>query len=571
MEDKKNIRSLEMTGERYLPEVKGVIALEHLHRYAMACRFAEGKNVLDIACGEGYGSMMLAKVAQRVIGVDVSQEAISHASGKYRRDNLDFKVGLCEEIPLKDASVDLVISFETIEHHDRHEDMMREFARVLDPDGILIISSPDKHVYAEVPEYRNPFHVKELYREEFESLISRFFKNVEIYGQRVIYGSGIFIEKGSGNYMHFVSDDEGVDTHDGLFRPVYNIVIASNSHIPEAINGILEQPVSESEIVQSLFRDKTQAQKEKDDAVRERDAALQVQTEALSARDKAQKEKENAIRERDEILGEKNLMQRDRDQIFDDLSVALNSKSWRLTRPLRAIRRNTVTVPYRLFRRLASNSARSIWSGLPFSFGKKQILKAKLFKIFPFFFKHTVAYRTWEDFVENMSRDAERKKLYDQVSREATPVPMREKIIDPVLLLEGEPLDTVPVRTIAFYLPQFHPIPENDDWWGKGFTEWTNVKGATPQFEGHDQPKVPGELGYYDLREADVQRRQVELAKFTGFPGNAFSNCRSCNMLKTVNLIYLSASAGPTKTGAGGGMDLIIKYLLSKNTHGKMT
>ncbi|BAZ41267.1 hypothetical protein NIES4101_72290 [Calothrix sp. NIES-4101] len=181
---------MEFTGERYIPSVGGKIKYEHLHRYAICLDFVSQKAVLDIASGEGYGSALLANVAASVIGVDIDSESIDYAKAQYaNHHNLQFLVGSCESIPLPDKSVDVVTSFETLEHHNHHEEMMQEIKRVLKPDGILIISSPNKLAYSDEANYSNPFHVKELYYEELVDLLSRYFNHNKFYGQKMTSSS----------------------------------------------------------------------------------------------------------------------------------------------------------------------------------------------------------------------------------------------------------------------------------------------------------------------------------------------------------------------------------------------
>jgi len=185
--------ALEFTGERFTPECVREIWYEHWARYAFAAGFARDKRVLDAACGEGFGSALLARAAREVTGLDVSAQAVAHAQARYGGiANLRYVQGDCTQLDLADKSFDLVVSIETLEHVAAQEAMVAGFARVLADDGVFIVSSPDKHTYSDVTGFRNEYHVRELYRDELLALLAAHFPEVRLYGQKLLFQSAIW-------------------------------------------------------------------------------------------------------------------------------------------------------------------------------------------------------------------------------------------------------------------------------------------------------------------------------------------------------------------------------------------
>ena len=179
--------ALEFTGERFIPWMEGAqIHYEHLHRYAFASQFVKGKKVLDLASGEGYGSSLLSKEADTVVGVDIDGNAVEHARNKYSTQNLEFLQGSILEIPITgNNKFDVIVCFEVIEHVEEHEKLLSEVKRLLKKDGLFIVSSPNKKTYSDEISYNNPFHKKELYFNDFKNLLNKYFRSFIFFGQKV--------------------------------------------------------------------------------------------------------------------------------------------------------------------------------------------------------------------------------------------------------------------------------------------------------------------------------------------------------------------------------------------------
>ncbi|MEQ5841382.1 glycoside hydrolase family 99-like domain-containing protein [Paraburkholderia acidicola] len=792
----KSAQDLAWDGERYIPGMSTEIELEHMHRYVVARKLAVGLRVLDIACGEGYGSYALSRLATSVVGVDISEEAVQHAQTEYqhRAPNLEFKVGSAADIPLADASVDLVVSFETIEHHDQHEAMIREIKRVLKPGGVVVISSPNKYEYSDVTGYANPWHVRELYLDEFESLLHAQFANVALYGQRVVTGSILAPLEDAPSHLRTLPEQDKPATEEqaGVARPLYFVAVAtdgvppvldssiyeaadvSGAHLGKVVDGRIEcklywrvvsedtwterhaigcyvladdseqsvrleirdpranvsvsglrvdlsdrpcvmhlasidlldadgsiiwawdgHPQSFAHVYGSYFlssgapatlivttddpwlelpvpheilarvtqgwsialrlatqgnvssvgdllqqtdarmaelirdidemihevdlphgsesnapdhpthdekvvgsgdaedvaenrriafgrvrnalaeakkveietheqlTELQQAVAERDSRLTGRDSRIVVFRRALAERnsrivalDQAVAARKSQLIERDSRIAalerEREISLREHSRLVMEVqernargepavvqvNAILASTSWKITRPLRFVGRLAKGGEQRAA--ALRSAAQIVYHRLPVSNRFKRRAKGACFRLLPGLFSHTRAYKDWAEMrarvlgsaavASGQQREvvaigdaappaikADEVNLASQVFPVTAVAPATDyQAFPPVAPRE------VPVRAIAFYLPQFHPFPENDEWWGRGFTEWTNVTRAVPQFTGHYQPHLPGELGFYDLRIPDVQRRQVELAKAAGLGGFCF-------------------------------------------------
>ncbi len=249
--------TITFTGERFMPEVRGPIWYEHWHRYAAVAPLAAGKRVLDAACGEGYGSYLLAYDAADVVGVDIAPDAIAHAGERYTRPNLRFVAGSVTALPLPSASVDLIVSFETIEHLREQEQMLVEFRRVLAADGVLVISSPNRPVYNEGAGIENHFHVRELDRAELAAVLAPAFPRQLWYAQRVIAQSLLWAEgPSSGAHTFLTLSDDRPAAAAAPAAPMYFVVVCGGA---AAVLPALPSPSLFDDGTLALWRDYARA------------------------------------------------------------------------------------------------------------------------------------------------------------------------------------------------------------------------------------------------------------------------------------------------------------------------
>jgi O-antigen biosynthesis protein len=217
---------LPQSGARYVPESAGTSRLTSRHRYLLARELAESKTVLNIACGDGSGADLLATVARSVIGIESDPAHILRLAQRYRRPTLSFRAGSCIAIPAMDGSIDLVVSFETIEREPHHARLIAEIRRILAPGGVLVLSSaaPQSGARGGV---------------ELERLLHAHFAYVSVVGQRMHDGSivGPWNDQG---YTRFVTcGDDEVEAIAGLDAPDHLIAFASDAPLPAIPIGVM--------------------------------------------------------------------------------------------------------------------------------------------------------------------------------------------------------------------------------------------------------------------------------------------------------------------------------------------
>ncbi len=354
------------------------IYLEHMTRYIFSSQFVKDKVVLDIACGSGYGADHLLKAgAQKVVGVDISEETIGYCKEKYVGDKIEFFVGSVEKIPLEDKSVDVIVSFETIEHVNEVAQIqfLREVKRVLKSDGMFIVSTPNSLVFPK----GSPFHPRELDPKEFEDILSKNFKHANLFYQDDIECSYIYSDAGLKQVRNTGGGKEINEKLDSISSNTsrYLIAICGDNPLTNITEylGLSNIKPYEQLISEMKKKDDTLHQKDqeieyvkqiilhKDNELESRDKQLIQKDNELEYRDKQLIQKDNELKS---VGNELDLVKCQLGWNANELSEIHRSKAWRLILLVRKIL--VAVLPTRSVRRKIAVSlfryCRSIFRGI---------------------------------------------------------------------------------------------------------------------------------------------------------------------------------------------------------------
>jgi len=488
------------------------------------------KHVLELGCSGGHMSRVFQQRGCTVVGVEydaaVLEGARPYCAAVYP---LDLNDPAWTDAVKAHGPFDAIVAADVLEHLRDPRACLARMRTLLAPNGTVVISTPNiAHGGVIAGLLRGEFNYREtglLDRTHIHFFTEQSLRDtLEAEGFTLIHASPVNADQ---------------------YHPEFS---AQWAKLPPAWQKVLHETPSAKafQLVMAavypagdepLVAIRQETQRQLDESRRERDALSQrlslSQAEVSDARAALEaslhenarlvSEVASAVQQRKQQEHASELLQQRYEELGETLArqaatleAMRSSTSWQITAPLRVAGRmakgavHVLRLSYMLPKRLAAMMYRSLPASWRFE------IKETLFNELPWLFRRTSQYHAWQVQQAGSLGIAAHRPL---IHATAPGKPLQSQF-EP--LIYSEPNISCSMRLVAFYLPQFHPIPENDAWWGKGFTEWTNVSKAQPQFEGHYQPHLPGELGFYDLRVPEVMARQVELAKLAGLSGFCF-------------------------------------------------